>query len=106
MTFDDLWEVPLYYLTRSNLGESPRPSRGLTCFLVKNSPLKAPNTSSPRSTLQSFLESMNLAYKKLRTGEPLDRVAIPYYRAKSFVNLSEVPSLPVKAVSGETAIKL
>jgi MscS family membrane protein len=73
---------------------------------VKESPLKAPDTSSPRSTLQSFLESMTLAYKKLLAGESLEKVAIPYYRARRCLNLSEVAPSVIKAVSMETAIKL
>jgi len=32
LKFGAFWEVALYYLTRSNLGESPRQSRGLTIF--------------------------------------------------------------------------
>ena len=72
----------------------------------KENPLKAPDTSSPRSTLQSFLENMTLAYSKLLAGEPLDRVAIPYYRAKRCLNLSKLAPSVEKAVSVETAIKL
>jgi hypothetical protein len=88
-------------------GTPARPSiEGAPTAALKENPLKAADTSSPRSTLQSFLENMTLAYKKLLAGESLDKAAIPYYRAKRCLNLSEVAPSVVKTVSVETSIKL
>lgn len=90
--------------------------------IVKN-PLKLPDTSSPRATLQSFLHNINRAYNTLMTGheknmsspglfssdsiEKMERQAeILLQRSAYCLNLSAVPDELRQDVGYEGAIKL
>jgi MscS family membrane protein len=68
--------------------------------LLEAKPLKPPDTSSPRATLQSFLDNINAAYERTVRGAPNDFVDRAIDRAVRCLDLSKVPPY----ISNELAI--
>jgi MscS family membrane protein len=70
-------------------------------------PLKPPDTSSPRSTLNDFMDNMNRAYRKsLDTGYKNEMVHAFLDRSAECLDLSEIASNLVQDFGGESALML
>ena len=70
-------------------------------------PLKPPDTSSPRSTVKVFLENINRAYRKsLNLGYGNEEVRIYLNRAAKCLDLSDIAPTVVEDVGAESALLL
>ena len=70
-------------------------------------PLEPPDTSSPRSTLQVFMETMNKAYQKqLIRGYSSEKVDELLDHAAQCLDLSGIPPTTLQQVKEETALLL
>jgi MscS family membrane protein len=67
-------------------------------------PLEAPDRSSPRATLDTFLGSVDRAWELYQARDPAVRDA--FARARGCLDLSGTPPLVVHEVSAETALVL
>ena len=81
---------------------------GPTAMAIENpTPLKPPNTASPRATMKVFLDNMNRAYQNsLRAGYRHEDVFIYLDRAVKCLDLSEIAPNVVEDVGTETALLL
>jgi MscS family membrane protein len=67
-------------------------------------PLEPRDRSSPRATLTTFLESIDLAWDLYESGDP--GYEIPFRAARQSLDLSDIPPLVAHQVSAEAALLL
>jgi MscS family membrane protein len=67
-------------------------------------PLEPPDRSSPRATLTTFLDSIDRAWELYSDGDP--GYPEPFRAARECLDLSEVPPLVFREVSGKSALVL